>query len=245
MTLPRRVEAVVFDMDGLLIDSETMFRDVMMEVSRRRGVHLPLEVFLRMVGLQQDGSRQVALDHFGPDFDYASWTEEAWGLAHARIEVGVALKTGVIELLDFLEARNIPRAVATSSGHVNVQRQLGPKGILPRFQAIVAAGDYARSKPNPDPFLTAAERLGVRPEACLALEDSHNGVRAAHAAGMMTIMVPDLLEATEEMRILCVAVTETLHGARDLIALSLGQAGLNSPGGSRSWTGTETPPRSR
>ena len=81
----------------------------------------------------------------------------------------------------------------------------------------MASGDYARAKPAPDPFLTAAERLGVAPQDCLALEDSHNGVRAAHAAGMMTIMVPDLLDATEEMQTLCVRIARDLHEVRELL----------------------------
>ena len=220
MTLPRAVQAVVFDMDGLLVDTESMFRDVMMEVSRRRGVHLPMEVFLRMVGLQSDASRVIAVEHFGPDFDYDDWIAEAWSLAHARTEVGVAVKAGVAELLDYLDEAGIPRAVATSSGHPTVKRTLGPVGLLDRFQTIVAAGDYARGKPNPDPFLTAAARLGADPTGCLALEDSHNGVRAGHAAGMMTVMVPDLLEATAEMRSLCVAIGETLHDVRGMILAS-------------------------
>jgi HAD superfamily hydrolase (TIGR01509 family) len=218
VTLPRDVQAVVFDMDGLLVDSESLFRDVMMESSRRRGVHLPIEVFLRMVGLQHEASKIVAMAHFGEGFDYDSWIAEAWALAHAKIDVGVAVKAGARELLDFLDAAGVPRAVATSSGHASVERQLGPAGLLGRFQAVVAAGDYARGKPSPDPFLVAAERLGVDPAHCLALEDSHNGVRAAHAAGMMTIMVPDLLSATEEMRSLCIAIADTLHDVRTLIA---------------------------
>jgi len=222
VSLPRRVQGVVFDMDGLLVDSESMFRDVMMEVSRRRGLDLPLEVFLRMVGLQHEASRAVAMAHFGDDFDHDDWSAEIWALAHARSEVGVAVKTGVVELLDDLEAAGIPRAVATSSGHGSVQRQLGRNGLLPRFNAVLAAGDYARGKPNPDPFLAAAKALGVPPEACLALEDSHNGVRAAHAAGMMTVMVPDLLEATDEMHGLCVAIADTLHAVRDMLATQRG-----------------------
>ncbi|MEP6967228.1 MAG: HAD family phosphatase [Pseudomonadota bacterium] len=217
MKPPRAVEAVIFDMDGLLVDSESMFRDVMMEVTRRRGLALPLEVFLRMVGSDQGHTQRVALAHFGEDFAYDPWMAEIWALAHARIEVGLAVKAGVVELLDFLEAAGLPRAVATSSSHATVERQLGPVGLLARFQAVVAAGDYARGKPNPDPFLVAAERLGVAPAACLALEDSHNGVRAAHAAGMMTVMVPDLLEATDEMRGLCLAVAATLHEVRDML----------------------------
>jgi len=215
--LPRAVRGVVFDMDGLLVDTETMFRDAMMEVAARHGHDLPLSVFLRMVGLPREGSRAVAMTHFGEDFDYEPWIAEVVGAAHARLKVGVAVKTGVRELLDHLDAAGVPRAVATSSGHATVELQLGSNGLLPRFQSIVAAGDYARGKPAPDPFLEAARRLGVDPADCLALEDSHNGVRAAHAAGMMTVMVPDLLEATDEMRTLCVTIARTLHDVCDMI----------------------------
>ena len=218
--LPRPVRGVVFDMDGLLVDSETLYRDAMMEVAARQGRDLPLSVFLRMVGLPREGSREVALSHFGEDFDYESWVVEVATAAHARIDVGVVVKTGVAKLLDHLEAAGVPRAVATSSGHGTVELQLGRNGLLRRFDAVVAAGDYARGKPAPDPFLEAARRLGVDPLDCLALEDSHNGVRAAHAAGMMTIMVPDLLEATHEMRTLCITIADTLHDVRNLILRS-------------------------
>ncbi len=216
--LPRPVRAVVFDMDGLLVDSEAVFRDAMMHVARERGHDLPLEVFLRMVGLPGPSSRAVALAHFGADFPIDEFNEAAWRYARAHHdEVGVALKAGVTELLDHLDEAGLPRAVATSSSHMAVEHQLGRSGILSRFQAIVAAGDYARGKPNPDPFLTAAERLGADPHDCLALEDSHNGVRAAHAAGMMTIMVPDLLAATDEMRERCIAIAESLHDVRHML----------------------------
>jgi len=216
--LPRQVRGVVFDMDGLLVDTETLFRDAMMEVAARHGRDLPLSVFLSMVGLPRAGSRAVAMDHFGEDFDYEPWIAEVGAAAHARIEVGVAVKTGVVELLDHLDAAGVPRAVATSSGHDTVELQLGRNGLLSRFDAVVAAGDYARGKPSPDPFLEAARRLGVDPHDCLALEDSHNGVRAAHAAGMMTVMVPDLLEATEEMQTLCVTIARTLHDVREMVS---------------------------
>jgi beta-phosphoglucomutase-like phosphatase (HAD superfamily) len=112
----------------------------------------------------------------------------------------------------------LPRAIATSSSHASVERHLAPSGLLKRFGAVVAAGDYVRGKPHPDPFLTAAGRLGVAPADCLALEDSHNGVRAASAAGMMTVMVPDLLPATREMRRLTVAVCANLHDAVELLS---------------------------
>ena len=221
--LPRAIEAVVFDMDGLLVDSEVMVREVMREVTQRRGLILPEDVFLRMVGLPGAASRLVAQAHFGNAFDYDAWNTDVWAMAHARIDEGVAIKAGVVELLDLLDELGLPRAVATSSGHPTVERQLRPGGLFERFQIVVAHGDYARGKPHPDPFLVAAERLDAAPSACLALEDSHNGVRAAHAAGMMTVMVPDLLEATDEMRRLCVAIAPSLHDVRNLI---LGQGGL-------------------
>jgi HAD superfamily hydrolase (TIGR01509 family) len=217
MVFPRPIRAVVFDMDGLLVDTEALIRDIMVERVAARGAHLPPEVFKRMIGLPAEASDAVARGHFGPDFPLGALYEEVEARIHAACDVGVALKAGVRELLDHLDAARIPRAICTSSSHAAVQRTLGPSGILPRFDAIVAAGDYPRGKPNPDPFLTAAARLGVPPQDCLALEDSHNGIRAAHAAGMMTVMVPDLLEATEEMREKTLAVAESLHHVRDLI----------------------------
>lgn len=208
-------------MDGLLTNSERIFRDSMFAVTHRAGLDMPMEVFMRMVGAPREQNQRVAFEHFGADFGYNSWIQAVNAHAHAQMAVDLQLKAGVIELLDDLDALGLPRAIATSSSHAAVERQLGK--LAGRFQAVVAHGDYAKGKPSPDPFLTAARRLGVAPAACLGLEDSHNGVRAASAAGLMTIMVPDLLEATEEMRGLCVAVAETLHDVRDLLAAQNGR----------------------
>ncbi len=214
MIFPRPVRAVVFDMDGLLINSEVVIRDAMMATARGMGAELPNEVFVRMVGLTYAASDAVAQAHFGAEFPLADFNAEVWRRAQAVFEAEDILKDGVREIVDHLAAASIPRAVATSSSHDSVRRHLEPSGVYARFQAIVARGDYERGKPSPDPFLVAAERLGVAAADCLALEDSHNGVRAAHAAGMMTVMVPDLLEPTDEMRRLCLAIADTLHDVR-------------------------------
>ena len=220
MSLPRAVHAVVFDMDGLLVDSEAVSLEAMTLAARQQGRELPREVFSRMVGLNFATSGAILTEHYGPEFDVPAFQAESTRLYRAAGELGVALKEGVVELLDFLDRLGLPRAIATSSPHQDVERNLGHHGIRARFHEVVAGGDYARAKPFPDPFLKAAERLGVDAAHCLALEDSHNGIRAAHAAGMMAVMVPDLLEPNEEMHALCVRVIESLHEVQGLIAAS-------------------------
>ncbi|HEY9219484.1 MAG TPA: HAD family phosphatase [Phenylobacterium sp.] len=211
MSLPRDVRAVVFDMDGLLCDTESVYRDAMIAVAAERGHEMPFSLFKTMIGLPGPMSDRRMLDHFGEDYPVAEFNLRVSEIVTAACDVGIALKGGVVELLDHLDALALPRAIATSSSHRSVQAHLGHSGIIPRFQAIVARGDYERGKPNPDPFLKAAERLRVDPADCLALEDSHNGVRAAAAAGMMTVMVPDLLDATDEMQTLCCRIAADLH----------------------------------
>ena len=216
MSLPRKVKAVIFDMDGLLFDSESVYRDAMFATASHMGIELPDHLFRRLIGVPWAGNVTMLLEHYGSSFDHEAFRREATRRFHVVADAEICLKAGVIEILDELDLLGLPRAVATSSLHATVQHHLGQHDLLGRFHTLVAQGDYARGKPAPDPFLTAAERLGVDPADCLALEDSHNGVRAAHAAGMMTVMVPDLLHPTAEMHVLAIAVTESLH---DVVAM--------------------------
>ena len=131
-----------------------------------------------------------------------------------RMADSVPIKAGVVEMLDALRARDIPAAVATSSRNAHAHGHLKRAGIFERFETIVTRDDVENPKPHPEPYLTAAGRLGVDPRHCLAVEDSHSGVRAAHAAGMQTIMVPDLVKPSAEIERLCAAVLESLHHLR-------------------------------
>jgi HAD superfamily hydrolase (TIGR01509 family) len=218
MSLPRRVHAVVFDMDGLLVDTETLFREAMMEAAGAMGRELPEQLHRRLIGGALASERATLAEHFGPGFVLDDYYRQVRARYDELVKAGVVLKAGVVELLDHLDAAGLPCAIATSSPHTEVDRNLRPHGLKDRFRAVIARGDYERGKPHPDPFLKAAQALDVPPVHCLALEDSHNGVRAAHAAGMMTVMVPDLLEPTAEMQTLCVRILKSLHEAPGLIA---------------------------
>jgi len=217
MLLPRPVKAVVFDMDGLLVDTETVVFEAMQATAQKDGRDLPFEVFKRMIGLPHVLSDQIVLEHFGGACDLDAWRAGVRENFRRIADAGVALKAGVVELLDDLDALGLPRAVATSSNRESVEYSLGRHGLLTRFHAFVTRDEQVNHKPHPEPFLKAAAALGVDPADCLALEDSHNGVRAASAAGMMTVMVPDMLDPTEEMRTLCVRIAVDLHEVRDLL----------------------------
>jgi HAD superfamily hydrolase (TIGR01509 family) len=217
MMLPRMPAAIVFDMDGLLFDTETLYQEAALLAAAEGGHQATADIFLQLIGVPWGRGREMLLGHFGDDFPVDEfvtvWVRHFEAIAATRL----VLKPGVIELLDLLDSLRLPRAIATSSSHRTVARHLDAGGLTGRFDAIVAAGDYLAGKPAPDPFLAAAARLGVEPRQCLALEDSHNGIRSAAAAGMMTIMVPDLLEPIDEIHDLCVAVATDLHEARRLI----------------------------
>ncbi|MET0293522.1 MAG: HAD family phosphatase [Phenylobacterium sp.] len=211
MTLPRPVRAVVFDMDGLIFDTESLYLVAMRRAVGALGLELPTELVREMIGLTFETNRGQLLAHYGEGFAVDAFHEEAKRIYAELADTQLGLKSGVVELLDRLDALALPRAIATSSSRYNVDHHLGAHGLAERFHVVSARGDYARSKPAPDPYLVAAGQLGIDPADCLALEDSHNGVRAAAAAGMMTVMVPDLLEATDEMHSLCVRIARDLH----------------------------------
>ena len=215
--LPRRPQAVIFDLDGLLFDTEQLYQDAIMAAAVDLGHDMTPAIFRTMIGRPLAQTRAFLFETYGSSFPVDELLA-AWHRHFAVIvETRLALKPGVHELLDALDSLALPRGIATSSSHKTVQHHLGAHDLGSRFHQIVASGDYAAGKPAPDPYLLAARRLGIEPHLCLALEDSHNGVRSASAAGMMTIMVPDLLEATDEIRALCTFVVPDLHAVRGLM----------------------------
>ena len=209
MNASLRPRGVIFDMDGLLLNTESLRMQAVEDCARELGVQAKTDLFAALIG-GADAAARAALDaHMRADLPPDFW--KVYRRCVERRMDDLKPMPGAIELLDHLERRDIPRALATSATHESVQKYCAPFGLVERFRTIVARGDYAAPKPAPDAYLTAAARLGLEPAHCLALEDSYSGVRAASAAGMAVIMAPDVLPANDEMRGLCVAVVADLH----------------------------------
>jgi HAD superfamily hydrolase (TIGR01509 family) len=217
MPLPRTPHAVVFDMDGLLLDTEALYRTAIMGACAELGFPMNDELHLSLVGCPLDANRIQLERAFGPGFPFEAYVASYRGKFAALAVDGIPTRPGAPELLAYLTEAGVPMAVATSTGRPAALKHLTQAGFLDRFRAVVARDDVSCGKPDPEVFLTAAQRLGVDPSLCLALEDSHNGVRAASSAGMMTVMVPDLLAPTPEMERLCVAVSPDLHAVQAML----------------------------
>jgi len=200
-------------MDGTLLDTELVFKQIVWDVSRDLGFTMTSDIHGGMVGSSHEATNALLVEAYGVSFPYELFDAECRRLMHARMAEAVPVKAGVPELLRELKARRIPTAVATSSRSPHALGHLGTAGLLDMFQAIVTRDDVTHPKPHPEPYLTAARHLGVLPASCLAIEDSHSGVRAAHGAGMQTVMVPDLVPPTAEIRALC-TVLGSLHEVR-------------------------------
>jgi HAD superfamily hydrolase (TIGR01509 family) len=205
-----RPAAVLFDMDGLLLDTESISRSTMIAAMATLGLTMTEADFIPLIGVPDDVNRVHLAGVHGADFDY-----DAMRAAQARIKDAQwgdqrPLKPGARRIVEAIAAMGIPAAVATSSHRISADAHLGAMGLRPFFNAVRTRDDVANGKPHPDLYLAAAAALGMAPGDCLALEDSHNGVRAAHAAGVPVIMVPDLLPPTDEMHAKALAIASSL-----------------------------------
>ena len=204
-------KAVVFDMDGVIFDSERAVLECWLSLAQKYNIENIEGNFLACTGTTMKQTRQIMMQAYGPDFPYDQYAKEASIMYHQRYDGGrLPLKEGIRELLDYLKAHNKKLAVASSTRKEVVVSQLEAAGLLDYFDFIVGGEMVENSKPDPEIYIMACKLLQVSPEEAYAIEDSHNGIRSAHAAGMMPIMVPDLLSPNEEMRQKAVAVCDSL-----------------------------------
>jgi HAD superfamily hydrolase (TIGR01509 family) len=219
--LRKPVEAVLFDMDGLLLDTEAVYAEALQAAARSMDVVLPIEFCHSTSGIPGAQRRLMIQNFFGSAFPIDDFNKHFSVQVRRLLETGIPTKPGVVALLDFLDARGLKLAVATSAARTTAERHLGRAGLLDRFTAMATRDDVARAKPHPDVYLEAARRLAVAPERCIAFEDSDTGLTAAHAAGTMAIMVPDTLQPSPEVLAKCLTVVPDLHEALRLLRAEL------------------------
>lgn len=212
------IDAVLLDMDGTLLDTETVYHRSLIQALNAHGYRDDVVALCHaMVGLPGPECQRMLVRRYGDDFPLAEINRAFAANRDEILRAGLPLKAGAIELLDALRSADYPMAIVTSSSRRSADRHLALAGIRPRFDTILTRDDVVHCKPSPDLYLLAAERLGVKPQACVAIEDSNHGVTAAHAAGAITLMVPDMIPPTEETRAKCAAVLPDLNAALALL----------------------------
>ena len=212
-------QAVIFDMDGLLLDSERVALTTFVEACRQLGFEPDVEVYYKCIGGNAERTKEILTQGFGASFPFEA-VDRLW---HARYEAEAALrpfpiKSGALGLLKFLESRSVRRAVVTSTRHDSAQRKLSNAGLARFFEFIVGGDEIVNCKPDPEIYNKACQRLETPVAACLALEDSDNGVLSAFAAGLTVIQVPDLLPPSAGVRSLGHRIATSLVEVEELLA---------------------------
>ena len=213
-----KIKAVVFDMDGTLFDTEKVYRWAWREAAKRMNFEQVEAALAACTGCNGADTRRYFETTYADVVDYDEYTRLRNALYEEIIEHdGLQLKPGAIEILQWLKAKGIPVALGTSTYPPRVPQNLERAGIAEYFDAVVMGNMVQKGKPDPETFLMAAALLGVEPGECMGVEDSFNGVRALHAAGMVTVMVPDIIPPDEEILSLADYTCKTLHEIKLLV----------------------------
>lgn len=212
------IKGAVFDMDGLMFDTERLVYETWQKMMDELGFEYSLDIFKNTIGLRTDMAENYYNSLYGSKFCYAALKKKSREIFLKRIDKeGVPVKKGLFDLLDFLKKNSIKIALATSTSAQTAHNVIKKSGAYDYFDAFVCGDDVKNSKPHPEIFLTAAKKLELSPEYCVALEDSINGIKSAHAAGMTTVMVPDYLQPTEEILPITDCLCDDLSLAKDYV----------------------------
>lgn len=204
-------EAVIFDMDGVLFDTERFFMDAWEIAGKKHNFPNIYDACLASIGVSKEKSKEIFKTTVSKDFPFDEIREEVSNLCHDLIKTkGIPTKKGVKEILSFCKEKGYKIGLATSTRRQTVLSHLQKANILDYFDEIVCGDEVTNSKPFPEIYLKACQKLSVEPQDALSIEDSYNGVRASTSAGVRCIMVPDILPATDEMKSLALTVKDDL-----------------------------------
>ncbi|MDR2101495.1 MAG: HAD family phosphatase [Treponema sp.] len=200
MAAPFIPAAVIFDMDGLMLDTERPAVSLWIEAAQKSGWTVSRELVLATLGIDKAATRSLFMAEYGPDFPYETICGDLSRSIRDQAEKeGILHRPGLLTLLDYLAARGIPLGVATSTIRKTALWKLDKGGIRDRFTVLACGDEVSRGKPAPDIFLLAAERLGQNPSQCVGFEDSPAGLRALHAAGIRSVFIKDMVEPPREV----------------------------------------------
>ena len=204
-------QAVVFDMDGVIFDTERLVIEFWKEVAKKHNIPNVEHTCIQCLGTNRVRTREIFLENYGADFPFDPYRAEVTELFNTHYKgVPLPTKPGVRELLSYLQEQDIKVGLASSTAQHLVRDEIGTAGLLPYFQTLVCGDMVEHSKPAPDIFLKACEILNADPTKSIAIEDSFNGIRSAHCAGITPIMVPDQVQPTDEIRALAFHVMPSL-----------------------------------
>lgn len=206
-----KCKAVVFDMDGVIFDSERLVLEGWKETAEKYGIPDIGEVYSRCVGVNSALTKEIFLNHYGKDFPYDTYKSECSRIFHERYDGGrLPMKPGVVELLSYLKAEGYLIGLASSTRQAVVMQEIRDAGLMEYFDNLTCGDMLKKSKPEPDIFLLACDNLGILPAETIAIEDSYNGIRAAFRAGTIPVMVPDMIRPDEEMKELSYVICKDL-----------------------------------
>lgn len=211
-----KIRGAIFDMDGVLFDTEKIWQQIWQEIAAARQIQLDSGFAAAISGTNGEKMRWIVEEYYRVP-DGTGIIEECREKVKQELTRQVPIKEGVREILCFFQEKNIPLAVASSSSIQQIEFNLEKTDIRKYFTKVVSGTEMEHGKPAPDIFLYAAKQIGQKPEECLVFEDSANGVRAGHAAGCMTIMVPDLIEPSPEIVPCCFKICASLSEAQEEI----------------------------